>query len=239
MPFSGYKDFADCVAKNQDEDDPEAYCGAIQAASGEGKHPALNQSKNNSSSPMSKLDEAGLVAFQMDAKLAVPTLSGNNRRWTEAELKNAAPKYKGKPVMLDHSMNSNDVIGGATEAYWGSSRVRPDDKAEALRAHSIGVMSKELFEKARTDGKGVLPTPILKGISIGGSADPIVNDAGEEVPMNFIPEEYSLTPFPGIKEAEIERLVPLYESLRKKKETGKSVRVTEAYKNLPEFIPVF
>jgi len=30
-PFAGYKDFADCVAKNKDKDDPEAYCGSIKA----------------------------------------------------------------------------------------------------------------------------------------------------------------------------------------------------------------
>jgi len=30
VPFAGYKDFADCVAKNQDKDDPQAYCGSIK-----------------------------------------------------------------------------------------------------------------------------------------------------------------------------------------------------------------
>ena len=30
MPFAGYKDFADCVAKNQDKSDPNAYCGSIK-----------------------------------------------------------------------------------------------------------------------------------------------------------------------------------------------------------------
>ncbi len=29
-PFAGYEDFADCVAKNQDKDDPEAYCASIE-----------------------------------------------------------------------------------------------------------------------------------------------------------------------------------------------------------------
>jgi len=29
-PFADYKDFADCVAQNQDKDDPEAYCGKIK-----------------------------------------------------------------------------------------------------------------------------------------------------------------------------------------------------------------
>jgi len=29
-PFAGYTDFADCVAKNKDKDNPEAYCGSIK-----------------------------------------------------------------------------------------------------------------------------------------------------------------------------------------------------------------
>jgi len=29
MPFAGYKNFADCVAKNQDKENPEAYCAVI------------------------------------------------------------------------------------------------------------------------------------------------------------------------------------------------------------------
>lgn len=35
-PFADYTDFADCVSKNQDKDNPEAYCGSIQAQT-EGK----------------------------------------------------------------------------------------------------------------------------------------------------------------------------------------------------------
>jgi len=30
MPFADYKDFADCVAQNQEKDDPEAYCATIK-----------------------------------------------------------------------------------------------------------------------------------------------------------------------------------------------------------------
>lgn len=29
MPFAGYKDFKDCVRKNQDKENPEAYCATI------------------------------------------------------------------------------------------------------------------------------------------------------------------------------------------------------------------
>lgn len=30
MPFAGYRDFDDCVRRNQDKDDPEAYCAFIE-----------------------------------------------------------------------------------------------------------------------------------------------------------------------------------------------------------------
>ena len=30
MPFAGYKDFDECVAKNRDKDDPKGYCATIQ-----------------------------------------------------------------------------------------------------------------------------------------------------------------------------------------------------------------
>lgn len=32
MPFGDYEDFDDCVRKNQDKEDPEAYCAAIKKA---------------------------------------------------------------------------------------------------------------------------------------------------------------------------------------------------------------
>lgn len=30
MPFGRYRDFDDCVSKNQDKEDPEAYCAEIE-----------------------------------------------------------------------------------------------------------------------------------------------------------------------------------------------------------------
>jgi len=30
MPFGQYKDFKDCINKNRDKQDPEAYCAAIE-----------------------------------------------------------------------------------------------------------------------------------------------------------------------------------------------------------------
>ena len=48
MPFAGYEDFDDCVLKNQDKENPEAYCGKIQHEA-EGKqleeHPTTYRTK--------------------------------------------------------------------------------------------------------------------------------------------------------------------------------------------------
>ncbi len=38
MPFAGYADFDECVRKNQDKKDPEAYCATIKRKV-EGKGP--------------------------------------------------------------------------------------------------------------------------------------------------------------------------------------------------------
>lgn len=40
MPFAGYKDFADCVTRNQDKRDPEAYCAVIMNKT---EHPAYKR----------------------------------------------------------------------------------------------------------------------------------------------------------------------------------------------------
>ena len=44
-------------------------------------------------SALGRLEELGLVPFDMDARLAVATISGNKRKWTEKELKGSIPHY--------------------------------------------------------------------------------------------------------------------------------------------------
>lgn len=45
MPFAGYDDFADCVSKNQDKNDPEAYCASIHEKA-TGKWPSEKEKMN-------------------------------------------------------------------------------------------------------------------------------------------------------------------------------------------------
>lgn len=43
MPFAGYVDFDDCVRKNQDKENPAAYCATIQRMAEGGRRPDTSQ----------------------------------------------------------------------------------------------------------------------------------------------------------------------------------------------------
>jgi len=47
-PFGDYEDFDDCVAQNQDKDDPEAYCGEIQASAEKSESNIFNKEIDSS-----------------------------------------------------------------------------------------------------------------------------------------------------------------------------------------------
>lgn len=54
MPFAGYRDFADCVAKNRDKRDPEAYCASIQRQVEQGRGAAPREHAEPETPPKSQ-----------------------------------------------------------------------------------------------------------------------------------------------------------------------------------------
>jgi hypothetical protein len=140
-----------------------------------------------------------LVPFKFGALAAVPGKSLNNRVWTEDTLRQATPLYKGKPFIMDHDLSSDKVIGVITDSKYDS----------GLRVEGVGLMQKDLFDKIA--GSGKVPG-LIKGVSISGQAEygPGPND---NVPKNFLPEELSLTPFPGIPEAQLTEIELIRESI--------------------------
>ena len=59
MPFAGYSSFEECVSQNQDKDNPEAYCGAVQAqAEKSSKGETMPETNKNESSPEIKIETA-------------------------------------------------------------------------------------------------------------------------------------------------------------------------------------
>src|SRR5437660_7793716 len=106
MPFAGYTDFADCVSKNKDKENPEAYCGAIKA-----------QTENwPSKKPQETLEDIlireRVQPFAASFFAAEPGVSENGREYSEEVLRQAVIPYMGRPFIMDHDyQNSRQVQG--------------------------------------------------------------------------------------------------------------------------------
>ena len=67
MPLGEYGDFAECVAANQDKDDPEAYCGSIEAAVGKGQTLTRDEVKKICPSCAAKMEARGWTHLNVTA----------------------------------------------------------------------------------------------------------------------------------------------------------------------------
>lgn len=47
MPFAGYKDFDDCIRKNRDKKNPDAYCATIMRKVEEGRKNSENETTHH------------------------------------------------------------------------------------------------------------------------------------------------------------------------------------------------
>jgi len=99
-PFAGYKDFADCVAKNKDKDNPEAYCAAI-------KHRVEEAMLNGKKilylfGEGLRVDGVKVFGVAIHPKKLWHPEEGTYHVYLEEELKKAAPTLAGKPFGIDH-----------------------------------------------------------------------------------------------------------------------------------------
>lgn len=62
MPFAGFKDFADCVSKSGEKDNPQAYCAAVHKQA-TGKFPTENQEQMEGSQAIINLTETEFQAL--------------------------------------------------------------------------------------------------------------------------------------------------------------------------------
>lgn len=88
MPFAGYQDFEDCVNKNRDKENPEAYCAAIEQRVREGSSltmPKDSQPKINTKN-MVERKNVTLTEVKMDSEAG--TFSGYASVFGEKDLQN-------------------------------------------------------------------------------------------------------------------------------------------------------
>src|SRR3989454_6783515 len=170
-----------------------------------------------------------LVPFKARILAAVPGTSLNKRTYTKEVLKQCAPYYDGKPFMMDHSLNSEQVIGIFSRPRYATERGMDGKMYEGLWLDAVGRMDQDLFIKAK--GSGLIP-PLVRGFSIGGEGEGDWQGDGGILLKRLRPAEVSLTPFTGIPEAHIAALNIIREHYLK----GRGIRreVLEKAKEDPE-----
>lgn len=127
MPFAEYKDFEDCVAKNKDKDNPEAYCAVIKqkAESEEGREHVVSDLFEAVEADFSTEESTG--ALRSTNVIIRAGRSKNNREYRESALRTAGAKglFTGIRMFVDHRRGSlptqrsvNEMVAGIEKSWY-------------------------------------------------------------------------------------------------------------------------
>ncbi|MEM2263564.1 MAG: hypothetical protein QW160_05025, partial [Candidatus Bathyarchaeia archaeon] len=103
-----------------------------------------------------------------------------------------------------------------------------------LIVEGVGLMDKDLFDKVK--GTDVTP-PLIKGVSIGGEGEGEYKFGSVHL-SKFIPEELSLTAFPGIPEAQLIQIEAIRESYKAVTEKKPEIKETKTEGEVVMDIPL-
>jgi len=117
MPFGPYKDFADCVNKNQDKDDPEAYCAVIERAiTGDLKVEGTKMLKVTSKAVSLEAKEDDATRFVVVAATVGSKCYGSDGTeftFTESSLEAFANTWTGGITTLNHEIVDDGKIASS------------------------------------------------------------------------------------------------------------------------------
>jgi len=167
-PFAGYKNFAECVKKNQDKDDPEAYCGAIQAKVEKSKdmfREVLENMRNEIDEVLSKFDDVEEDAGtpKTEAERAMAHFNISEEKWSEMSAEEKAAKIKalpprgeglkrdGEESIIGKTMSDEDLSG--LLAFYTLTRENWDELLDETRIilRSLYAERKEVYDEADGD----------------------------------------------------------------------------------------
>jgi len=207
LSFAGYKDFAECVSKNQDKNSPEGYCASIEKkATGEwpgqnskeysiilknsGKFKVLNYFTDKENPNLKGLKIGGV---------AITVGKHNNVNYTKEELEPITSNFIGKQLRADHSESIFDVLGKVTNSYWDQWEDQ-DGEQEGIKFEAI--VTNEQVAKNIEMG-------VADGFSSAFGVQDIVKKGGELYAKGLIPKELSHVCEPADERS---RLTELYNS---------------------------
>lgn len=200
MPFAGYKDFKDCVSKNQDKDDPTAYCGTIKAkVEKEMKEQTYNFTNKRiyteNGSFTEKTDNSGKKILYYESEiLPFGKISRNGVKYNEKRAREKGHTLVGKSLFFNHKTSGNaseDLPRGEWEEVWFTK--------EAMHARARVFQSN--YNKDFVDYLGEAKN-IKSSLNVSGSAKQR-NENGKYHREAFIDEylEASVVGIPGFDDA--------------------------------------
>jgi hypothetical protein len=221
-PFAGYNDFADCVAKNRDKDDPKAYCATIMRKVEKPKH----NFKLSYSSPIiieSLQEGADKKLFIIGNAISVgasrnKTLEGKKIIYKEEELQKAASKMVGIPLILNHESDDvRNIVGIVTEAKYENG----------------SVPYKARIDHGEEDIVRKLTNGFINRVSIGADYEKLEEKNDSISPLGLEILELSLVPIAGIPTADISQVIcEKYNEVSKMAEVDKTKELEETIATL-------
>lgn len=148
MPFAGYTDFDDCVAKNSDKGDPKAYCGSIQAKVEEANRIYAKEQSPEQVASLTTPD-AGDIQTEEPKDLTSPPTS--SKEADNPNVDTESPQDQAKP-----ETNSKDQAEpeNVTEVS-PDSEIKTNDKYGKLNGDTSAKNEDELKDEKRDEHQGL------------------------------------------------------------------------------------
>jgi len=146
MPFADYKDFADCVKKNSDKKDPQAYCATIERAV-HGKESLVSEVIDAKEAQFSTDETTGRMTGRV--KIIQAGRAKNPRNYRSSALRKAAKEgiYNGLRMFVNHS-DKPPLKRSLSELVSAVESTEYDPKTDSIYGN-IEYFNKEFFDYAQ------------------------------------------------------------------------------------------
>lgn len=180
MPFAGYKNFDECVAKNSEKSDPKAYCATIMRKVEEGMPPA----STFITSGLFDVSEAEFHVEESTGELRAKVRilkagrSKNNRNYRPAAVREAVEKqmFNGVRMFIDHDPTKPPLKRSMRDLVSAIESTTYDEKDQAMDAQVV-FFNKEFYDFAQRakNYMGDSINALVRGTRVRG-ADGVVEE---------------------------------------------------------------
>lgn len=148
MPFAGYKDFADCVAKNRDKGDAKAYCATIMRKVEKGKEKENVPITYMMPVQWETIKEGKLTEAYVKGVAISATTSRNNVSYVIEELEKSYPSLSGKNIAVGHDEDPTNNVGLIEKVDWNGKDVNYFAKIYNTYKHpdAVEMVKKKLWQ---------------------------------------------------------------------------------------------